>query len=78
MATIHFDVEDYLDEVFTADLLDELKSREADLSAFMPKPIHLIPPDLEGRKLKHFICDFLGLGHYSSADEVVNALRQRM
>lgn len=84
MATIDFDPEDYLDEVDTDDLIDELRSRKKDkdarafLKAFEQAEEFIIPTDISPRKLKEVLCDYLQLSHCSTNDEIITNLYKQM
>ena len=82
MASIDFDPEDYLDEVDTDDLIDELKERaerenkraKAYLSEITKDEDFQIPIDIPRKKLKEVLCDYLQLSHCSTPDQITNQL----
>ena len=81
MASIDFDPEDYLHEVDTDALIDELKSREeynkkakAYMKSLNTVEEFSIPEDISPRKLKEAICDYLQLSHCSEAVSVLTEL----
>lgn len=83
MASIGFDPEDYLDEVDTDDLIDELRNRKKDEKAqelikqYDEEDEFSISLDISPRKFKELLCNYLQLSHCSTNEEIItNLLKQ--
>lgn len=76
-ADVDIDIEDYLDEVSEDALLNELVKRKLKITdEDLIK--NYIPEDLQGDKLKRYLCDILNSSYAISEENLLTQLKEKL
>ena len=74
---VDFDIDEYIDEASDEALIKELRRRRIGISEHdLIKPC--IPEDLEGDKLKRYLCDLLNSSYVISIETLLTQLKERL
>lgn len=75
MAYIDIDIEEYIDEISTDVLIEEIKERAKEEKTTLKA---LFNDRMISSTLKEHICDLLGLNHLASNDDIVSELLYKL
>lgn len=75
MAYIHIDIDEYIDEIDTDVLVDEVKRRVKEEKTTLSK---MFSDRALSGSIKEDVCDLLGLNHLASNEDIVTELMDKL